>query len=145
MNKNKEMWNDWLIDNCVDGMSSFGVNKDTHIPFLCCGHSGAKCAGSLCVFSEMGNCHRARRKWLNEEYIEPCPFKTGDIVEVSDNGNYWHLRRFIHKVDNQNDTYFGWYKCFSDGHKFDDDYHVPTFWKYCRTPEPYKEESDGTE
>lgn len=143
--KNKEMWNDWLIDNCVDGMSSFGVNKDTHVPFSCYDHSGSRCAGSLCVFFGDGRCHRARRKWLDEEYIEPCLFKTGDIVEVSDTGKYWYLRRFMHRVDDPNDTYFGWYKCLGEGYIFDNDEPLPSTWKYCRTPEPYKEEENETD
>lgn len=141
MNKNKEMWNDWLIDNCVDGMSSFGVNMNTYVPFSCHGCYNAQSADcSLCKFLNMGNCHKARRKWLDEEYIEPCLFKTGDIVEVSDTGKYWYLRRFMKRIDDQNDTYFGWYRCFREGYTFDDDEHVPCIWKYCRIPEPYKEE-----
>lgn len=141
MNKNKEMWNDWLINECLSGLSSFGVNKYMHVPFLCSGHSSAICTKcSLCKFSDMGNCYDARKKWLDEEYIEPCLFKTGDIVEVSDNGNNWYLRRFIKRLDDQNDTYSGWYKCFSDGYTVNDIHHVPTCWRYCRTPETYKEE-----
>lgn len=55
-----------------------------------------------------------------------CPFKHGEIVEVSDNGEYWFLKRFC-KYDERSEYK---YRTF-DSSAMDEN----TGWKYCRKPE----------
>ena len=90
---NKEKYNDELMKILIHG-GKLGVQKETGKPFIC----GAMICGSCKFFGGSKICSEERKKWLNEEYIEPkvdwskVPVDTP--ILVSENGLTWFKRYF---------------------------------------------------
>ena len=115
---NREFYKEQILDIACNG-SVIAMDKETN---ELCSCSIMDCDN--CLFG--GNdCNTKVREWCNAEYIEPCPFKDGELVEVSDNGVNWTLRYFSHI--NNNMTYK--YLVHKDGLKNSNEIDG---WKYCQ-------------
>lgn len=88
-----------------------------------------KCMDIRCYECDLHNayspCGVKLLKWLQEEYIEPCPFEKDELVEVSNDGKFWYLRYFSYMQEN------GLYSCFCNQEKSDKEVSTMS-WKYCR-------------
>lgn len=115
---NKEFYKEQILDIVCNG-DRFAFNKDTN-ELCACGYS-MSCRN--CLFND-GTCGKMTKEWCNAEYVEPYPFKEGELVEVSDNGTIWCLRYFSHIGKNMEYKYYTYdtQKKIGDG----------TCWKYCR-------------
>lgn len=117
---NKEFYKEQILDlACQHKIIAFDVRTDKVC--ACC---EINCHN--CLFEDDNeNCNANIEKWGNAEYVEPCPFKKDELVEVSDNGTCWCLRYFSHKTDG------GRYCAYYDGKKSSETKDA-THWKYCR-------------
>lgn len=79
---------DKLFEIAKDG-DSVAVSK-TGVIISCFSLSCNNCIGE----AHKGLCMGTIKEYLNKEYIEPCPFEKGELVEVSDYGDLWCLRYF---------------------------------------------------
>ena len=89
--KNKEKYLNEIIEIAKEG-EVLAVDKETDEPCACRGLQCSDCA----LYRD---CHNNRKAWLEAEaeseemrFAKTC--KRGDIVEVSDRGEHWVLRRF---------------------------------------------------
>lgn len=86
--KNREFFKD-VIDKAIDCGDTIAIVEG--IPCLC-SNDGADCY--KCICHKRGYCEdKDRVEWLNSEYET---FKERDLVEVSNDGNIWEVRRFRH-------------------------------------------------
>lgn len=87
---NKEYYKEQILDLACEGVS-IAFDKQTN---TLCNCRNICCANCLFSNNTGTSCNDMFKKWLSSEYIEPCPFENGELVEVSDTGNYWRLRYF---------------------------------------------------
>lgn len=86
---NKEHFKEEIFEVACSG-THIAVDKKTNKPYSCKDISCDDCAfrkGDM-------KCKDAFLKWLEEEYVEPCPFEKGELVEVSDDREFWYLEYF---------------------------------------------------
>lgn len=88
---NKENFKEDIFEIACKG-DAIAVEKKTNKP---CGCEEIGCNGCALV-NKTGSCRETLALWLEEEYVEPCPFEEGELVEVSDDGENWHLGYFSH-------------------------------------------------
>lgn len=120
---NKEYYKEQILDLACEGVGAIAYNKQTNT--LCNCHD-IGCVHCLFSNNTGTSCNDMFKKWLRSEYIEPCPFENGELVEVSDGGNLWHLRYFSHfrvNVDAERR-----YVAYLAGAKSG----AATSWRYCR-------------
>lgn len=111
---NREFYKEQILDVACAG-HSFGIDKTDNMIHACC-----EIGCSNCLFN-YGECCDATEKWCNAEHVESCPFKKGELVEVSHEGKRWELGYFSHIED-------GIYYTFMWGNNVG--YLVD--WEYCR-------------
>lgn len=115
--KNKEMYKDEILAIACRGEQLAVKNNGTP-------HSCLKLACDECIGGMVGNCRDAIYAWCEEEYVEPCPFETDELVEVSADNINWLLRHFSHIED-------GIFYTYSSGHTSKETL-ITTGWAYCR-------------
>lgn len=100
--KNKEKYNDFLLECSTDDNISFGVDKLTGEPKVCCSIYSEKnqirCSG--CKFGSRLCAPKRRKEWLEEEADEWSDFrnlKNGDII-MFNVGAFWYPVIFV-KLD----------------------------------------------
>lgn len=125
---NKEKYNDELMKILIHG-GKLGVQKETGKPFIC----GAMICGSCKFFGGSKICSEERKKWLNEEYVEPkvdwskVPVDTP--ILTSYDGVDWHNRYFAKAI---NGEVWAW----SNGvTSWTTDAHSMTRWEYAKLAE----------
>lgn len=125
---NKEKYNDELMKILIHG-GKLGV-QETGKPFIC----GAMICGSCKFFGGSKICSEERKKWLNEEYIEPkvdwskVPVDTPVLVSI--NGVDWFKRHFAKTINGEVRT---WAKG-ATSWSADDDNDV-SLWTYVKLAE----------
>lgn len=87
---NKEKFKEEILELACKG-ERIAVDRRTNKPYSCSETHCIDCALN-CAEMTHGN---ALYKWGNEEYVEPCPFEEGELVEVSDDKKYWYLEYFV--------------------------------------------------
>lgn len=112
---NREKFKEEILDIVVNG-ENLAVDKRTLEPCAC---SRIECRN--CIVKE-ANCRKMIKEWANSEYVDPCEFKPGELVEVSYYGKDWRLRYFSHKED-------GRFYCYASGPTSKE---APLGWNYCR-------------
>lgn len=88
--KNREKYNDFLVDAMSVRGYSFGVDKKTGEPKVCASfdsYTAYNVNCEECAFYEIGtpSCLACRKKWLNEEcdpWLEFKSLKKGDLILI---------------------------------------------------------------
>lgn len=86
--KNKEFYKEQIFEVACKG-ERIAIDKETNTPCIC-----SKLGCYNCKLGKYDNCTDMFAIWCNEEYVEPCPFEEGELVEVSDNEEHWYLQYF---------------------------------------------------
>lgn len=119
--KNKEKFKEEIFEICCGG-NKVAVNATTNTPVPCI---AGQC--SQCSFKHSHYCSDAFVEWCDKEYVQPCPFKENELVEVSDDHHDWRLRHFARMADN--DAYP--YVVYDRGNTSEEDIDTMVY-KYCR-------------
>ena len=126
---NKEKYNDELMKILIHG-GELGVQKETGKPFIC----GAMICGSCKFFGGSKICSEERKKWLNEEYVEPkvdwSKVPVDAPILVSNNEVNWYRGYFAGFDGNFVSTWKGGTTSWSV--QFDD---YVSRWKYAKLAE----------
>lgn len=126
---NKEKYNDELMKILIHG-GKLGVQKETGKPFIC----GAMICGSCKFFGGSKICSEERKKWLNEEYVEPkvdwSKVPVDAPILVSNNEVNWYRGYFAGFDGNFVSTWKGGTTSWSV--QFDD---YVSRWKYAKLAE----------
>lgn len=112
---NREFYKEQILDAVCTG-HSFGFDKTDNMIHACC---EINCED--CLFNSKG-CSNAVEEWCNAEYIEPCPFEEGELVEVSDDNVVWYLEFFSHTTSNSLLKYATYVTSKNS----------PVYWKHCQ-------------
>lgn len=121
---NREFYKEQILDIVCKG-NGFGLHKDTNE--LCSCEKMGTC--NSCAFHGDWGCRERTEEWCNAEYIEPCKFEKDELVEVSNNGIEWYLRRFSHiEVDEYKNKLF---RTYINGYTSKQTDHLVS-WKYCQ-------------
>lgn len=125
---NKEKYNDELMKILIHG-GILGVHKETGKPAIC----GAMVCCSCKFFGGCKICSEERKKWLNEEYVEPkvdwskVPVDTP--ILVSGNKIDWYNRYFAGFYNNSVSAWNNGATSWST------DYNNTTQWTYAKLAE----------
>lgn len=95
--KNREKYNDFLIDAMSVRGYSFGVDKITGEPKVCATFDvytahHVTCENCSLYKTGASSCLESRKKWLNEEcdpWLEFRSLKKGDVILVNNHG-FWY-------------------------------------------------------
>lgn len=97
---NKGFFKEEIFEIACSG-DGIAVDKETNKP--------CKCSETSCVLCALFNktdlrCTYALAEWLEAEYKEPCPFEEGELVEVSDDKEFWYLEYFVEFTEGMYET-----------------------------------------